>query len=209
MHEHTKSSVVPRLCDWAKILIPSYWWMIGVWWPWKSMHVCIVPCPTIACKPKRWLQQSPFVGSVWWMPLSQLDWYVGVIWFVFHSDMKGRRWTDIACQGKRLWRFFSFLFFIFCFRQLLPIRCTQRNLWCISKSIDEASKEKLDWRLEFSLFSYGYQYCMFVEASTEDVCPPNCVHYWGIEDIVQMSFYMCVYASVCFLILTWYPTNQI
>ena len=26
-----------------------------------------------------------------------------------HTNMRGRRWTDIACHGKRLWLFFSLL----------------------------------------------------------------------------------------------------
>ena len=126
----------------------------------------------------------PLTPRSLWLKLACTLRYVGVIWFVFHV------------------------------LQLLPIRLTQQNSCCISKSLMK-HLQRLDRKLDLPLFSYGtYWKCMYVDFLTGEIIgPPNCATIEcrvviNVEDIVEPLLYMCLY-DVCTLILTNPHTNQI
>ena len=64
--------------------------------------------------------------------------------------------------------------FMFHVLQLLPIKFTRENLCCISTSTMQ-HPQVLDKKLDFSLFSFDYRKCTFVDSLTEYMGPLNCV----------------------------------
>lgn len=62
-----------------------------------------------------------------------------------------------STQG--MWMLFNLFFHVL---QLTPFIFTQQNSWCISISTTK-HMQKLDWKLDLPLFTYGSHKCMFVD----------------------------------------------
>lgn len=85
-----------------------------------------------------------------------------------------------ACQMTMLGihaciRYVGDIGFIYDVLQLLQIRFTQLNLYCISKSTMKSTKIGL--KIRRPSFNYCCCKCMFVDFLTEYIGPPNCVYY--------------------------------
>lgn len=75
------------------------------------------------------------------------------------------------------------IWFTFQVLQLLPTRITQQNICYFSKSTMK-HEQKVDWKLELPLFSYGHQNDMFVDSFTKNRGPPNCVRLLNVEQLI-------------------------
>ena len=89
------------------------------------------------------------------------------VWIRVCQNYSSQGWIFYLNQFvDRYLRYVGVIQFVIHVHQLLPVRFTQQNLYCISK-FTLKHQQKSNWKLDLSWFSYGYQKCMFLDIFTE------------------------------------------